>query len=94
LVEAKTGFHQARPNPFRENITISFYAENTSVVSVVVYDLTGRKVSTLLNRRLNRGIHEISWDGKTSAGSRAPSGIYMYSIQTRLNNRTGKIILK
>jgi hypothetical protein len=94
LVEAETGFHQARPNPFSENVTIDFYAENTSVVSVVVYDLTGRKVSTLLNRRLNRGIHEISWDGKTSAGSRAPSGIYMYSIQTRLNNRTGKIILK
>jgi hypothetical protein len=67
--------HQNYPNPFNPTTTISFFIAKAGQVSLTVYDLLGRSVTTLLNERLNSGSYQVPWD----AGS-LPSGMYFYRL--------------
>jgi hypothetical protein len=66
---------QNYPNPFNPVTTISFDIPNTSDVSVKIYDLMGREVSTLVSRTLSAGHHEVRWDARENA-----SGLYLYRL--------------
>jgi hypothetical protein len=67
--------HQNYPNPFNPTTTISFSIAKAGLVSLTVYDLLGRSVTTLLNEHLNSGSYQVPWD----AGS-LPSGMYFYRL--------------
>ncbi len=62
-------------NPFNPNTKIKFSIPKSSFTILVIYDVTGRKVVTLVNEQLNPGIYEIDWDG-----SGFSSGIYYYEL--------------
>jgi flagellar hook assembly protein FlgD len=49
-------------------------------VSLVIYDAQGRRVRTLVNKKLNPGIHNFSWDGKNTLGQAVVSGVYMLNM--------------
>jgi hypothetical protein len=57
-------------------------------VQLLVYDVLGRQVSTLVNEKMTAGSHEILWDAQD-----APSGIYIYQIKTGKFVETKKMIL-
>jgi hypothetical protein len=77
------------PNPFNSRTTISFALPNPRVVTLEVYDLTGRKVATLLSgESLNRGFYEVPFD----AGSLA-SGVYLSVMTVDWLKRIDKMIL-
>lgn len=81
---------QNYPNPFNPSTKIKFSipAENQGNTSLVVYDITGREVSLLVNNELNSGEYEVEWDA-----SAIPSGVYFYKLISGLFTETKKMLL-
>lgn len=67
---------QNHPNPFNPVTQISFELQVTSHVMLDVYNITGQKVSTIINEQVEPGYHTVEWDGSSFA-----SGVYFYRIQ-------------
>ena len=63
------------PNPFNPSTKIKFDIPKSSYVKLIVYDVLGRELKTLVNEKLNAGRYETNWDG-----SSYPSGVYFYRI--------------
>lgn len=74
--------HQNFPNPFNPSTSIHFDVPHTADVTVTVFDMLGREVATLVNRRMPAGSHTVTWDGRTSEGRAAPSGTYLYRVRS------------
>ncbi|MFX0136607.1 MAG: FlgD immunoglobulin-like domain containing protein [Candidatus Hodarchaeota archaeon] len=74
---------QNYPNPFNPQTTISFQLNNTSPLQVrlLIYDLLGKNIRTLVNNKLSVGSYQIKWDGLNSNGKQVISGIYYYELQ-------------
>lgn len=75
------------PNPFAANAeargstAITFCLPRPETASLVIYDLLGRKVRTLVQERLDAGRHTVTWDGTDHMGQPAPAGLYLYRLQ-------------
>lgn len=86
--------HQNYPNPFNPSTTISFDVPKYSgELSLVVYDILGRKVNTLFSGPINAGRFQFTWNGKSAAGINVPSGIYFAVMQTSSFNQTIQMVL-
>jgi len=72
------------PNPFNPSTTISFYlnTENTENTEISIFNIKGQKVKTLVNERLNSGLHSYNWNGDDNSGRSVSSGIYFYKLKT------------
>lgn len=77
---------QNQPNPFSHLTSIQFDLAEGGLVRVDVFDVGGRKVSSLLDRTLAAGRWSVTWDGQTDRGTRAPSGMYVYRLSTPRGN--------
>jgi hypothetical protein len=84
---------QSHPNPFRNNTTILYEIPKNALVSLKVYDITGRTVRILENDEKNAGLHTISWDGKDDKNREVPDGIYFYRLEAGENTATGKMVI-
>jgi len=67
---------QNYPNPFNPSTTISFSIPKTSFVTIKVYDVLGREVTTLVNEEKSPGNYSVNFNA-----SNLPSGVYLYRIQ-------------
>jgi hypothetical protein len=72
---------QNDPNPFNPSTTISFSLDNDTFALLTIYDVAGRLVRTLVNRKLARGRHSEVWDGRDVGGVEVVSGIYFYRLE-------------
>jgi hypothetical protein len=80
---------QNYPNPFNPTTKINFSLPVDSKVSLKIYDMSGRLVSTLINNELKTAnYYSINFNGTNLS-----SGTYFYSIQTDKNNETKKMVL-
>jgi flagellar hook assembly protein FlgD len=89
---------QNYPNPFNPSTVIKYSIPSvatghTPSVRLVIYDILGREVTTLVNEQQKPGYYKVNWDA-----SNMPSGIYFYQIRicSNANNnfvRTNKMIL-
>lgn len=79
--------HQNHPNPFNPTTTIEFALHREALVTLSIFDVSGRLVRTLMHRRMRAGLYEEVWDGRDGGGQPAATGVYFY----RLN--TGEIVL-
>ena len=80
--------HQNYPNPFNPVTKIMFDIPNQSSTKIIIYDLLGREVTTLVNEQLKPGTYEIEWDGTSYA-----SGVYFYSLVTNEFVETKRMVL-
>lgn len=80
------------PNPFRKAVEIQFMMESEGPVLVAVFDLAGRRVTTLLEGSRPSGVHRVTWDGTDRDGRAVSPGIYFYRIETRARTTTQKIV--
>ncbi len=87
-LNAEYSISQNYPNPFNPTTKISFRLPEKTITRLVVYDIQGKEVSTLVNQELEAGYHEINVDG-----SKLTSGIYFYKIQAGEYSDTKKMIL-
>ena len=67
---------------------IKFDISKNQFVDIKIYDISGRKVTTLVGQQLNAGTYEITWDA-----SRFSSGIYFAKLQTENYSKTIRLIL-
>ena len=84
---------QNYPNPFNPQTKIKFDVPanvkgQTSNVKLIIYDLLGREVTTLVNEELKPGTYEADWDG-----SNYSSGVYFYKIISEGFVETKKMVL-
>jgi len=79
---------QNYPNPFNPATTISFNLPKTSQVNLVVYNILGKEVKTLVNEVKSAGSYNIHFD----AGS-LPSGVYFYRLTAGSFSETRKLVL-
>lgn len=79
---------QNYPNPFNPFTKIKFGLPKTGLTKIIIYDLLGREIQTLVNKELKTGYHEINIDANNY-----PSGVYFYRIQSGDFVQTRKMIL-
>ena|SRR6478735_93462 len=73
------------PNPLRNSATISYTLNKESKVTVIVYNYMMQPVKTLVNGTVDKGMHSITWDGKSAGGALAGPGLY--KILAIVNNQ-------
>lgn len=81
------------PNPFSTQTIIRYNLPEAGNVLIKVFDIAGRKITTLVNQRQDGGDHYTLWNGKDNSGNDAASGIYLYYIQFDNQSISGKMIL-
>jgi len=90
--------HQNRPNPFNPSTTITFdVPDNLSPgqhCSLVVFDLRGRLVQTLVDANLKAGRHRVVWHGRDNRGRTVPSGVYLYSLRSGGDRLIRKMVVR
>ena len=102
--EIPSGFvlYQNYPNPFNPSTKIKFdVAQHTPYplsrgenVTLKIYDITGREITTLVNKQLNPGTYEVTFDARQPGlGSNLPSGVYFYKLTAENFTNTKKLIL-
>jgi DNA/RNA endonuclease YhcR with UshA esterase domain len=74
--------HENFPNPFNPETQIRFSVGGQENVKLIIYDIMGRQVRTLVNGESFRpGFHVVNWDGLDNAGHKVASGMYIYRIK-------------
>ena len=72
--------HPAHPNPFNPVTTIRYALPEPSQVQLVIYDLAGRTVATLVSGFVDAGYGAAQWQGRDGSGRPVPTGVYLYRI--------------
>ncbi len=96
----------AYPNPFNPSTTIKYeipgQARNDMInvethghasVRLVIYDILGREVTTLINEKQKPGSYQVEWNASDSEGKELTSGIYFVNITGDFFNKTIKLML-
>ncbi len=76
------------PNPFNPSTTIRFSIPENGLVTLSVYDILGKEISTPINAEMNAGTHEINFDATGLA-----SGMYFYKITVNNFTDVKKMVL-
>jgi len=87
-IPASYELSQNYPNPFNSETVIKYNVGTHSCVSVKVYDLLGREVTTLINEMQTAGEHTVRWNAQNF-----PSGVYFYRLQASNFTETKKLLL-
>jgi hypothetical protein len=85
--------HHNYPNPFNPVTTISFVLPKAMEVELVIYDVMGRKVRTLMNGTYQAGAQKVLWSGTNDKGVPVSSGIYFYRLKTDNYDKTMRMLL-
>jgi hypothetical protein len=93
VIPQASALHQNYPNPFNPYTTIAFETSCAGWVTLVVYDVTGRPVRTLLDEERTPGAFRERWDGRDDSGRKVASGVYFYRLTTPGADITRKLVL-
>jgi 1,4-alpha-glucan branching enzyme len=80
------------PNPFTQEINISYELPATTQVTVKVYDMLGKEVKVLTQGAQAPGLHTLTWDGTNTTGNTVSRGTYFYRLQTGTEIITQKVL--
>jgi hypothetical protein len=72
---------QNYPNPFNANTQIEFRLPRQGLMQLVVLNVLGQPVRTLVERTMDVGTHRVVWDGRNDAGQEVVSGIYLVHMK-------------
>lgn len=84
--------NQSVPNP-ASRAMIGFGLRRAGHVTLRIYDVSGRRVAELLNRTLQPGRHQVTWDGRDSDGRLVRSGIYLYELAMNRDRVSRHLVL-
>ncbi|MGD1044862.1 MAG: aryl-sulfate sulfotransferase [Bacteroidota bacterium] len=79
---------QNYPNPFNPSTTIKYVIPQQSYVTIKIFDMLGREVTTLVNQKKETGSYFVEWNA-----SRMTSGVYFYTLQAGGFKQTRKLLL-
>jgi len=92
-VPSEFALEQNYPNPFNAQTQIVFSLASPGNVRLEVFDITGKLVQTVVNKKLEAGNHQVIWDGKNNNDETVSSGIYLYRLSTADNSSMRKMTL-
>lgn len=84
---------QAVPNPASCGSRISYCLGKADHVTVTIYDVSGKKVRTLVNGAVSTGWHKTNWDGTDDRGEEVASGVYFCILRTETATVSRKLVL-
>jgi len=84
---------QNAPNPFNPVTEIAFSVPREMDVELAIYDVTGRRVATLVDDTLPSGVHRAIWNGRGETGEQAASGVYFYRLMAGGEMVSRKMVL-
>jgi hypothetical protein len=84
---------QNYPNPFNPTTEIQFSIPKSDNVKLVVYDLLGRQIRTLVDETMHSGDHRVMWDGTDGAGRSVATGVYFYGLKSGDKMAVRKMVL-
>ena len=76
------------PNPFNPSTNIKFQIKDSRFVSLIIFDILGKEIETLVNKKLSPGSYNVDWNA-----SQYPSGVYFYKITTDGFSNTKRMLL-
>ncbi len=83
----------SRPNPFVQETRFSVSTDGAADADVAVFDVLGRRVSSVFHGRLPSGTTELKWNGRRDDGTRAVAGVYFYRLEMRGHVVSRRLIL-
>ncbi|MBC8184613.1 T9SS type A sorting domain-containing protein [candidate division KSB1 bacterium] len=81
------------PNPFNTETIIRYQLPKECFVTLVVYNMLGKKIRTLVSEKQVIGRHTITWDGKDDNGMMVASALYLYKLNADKFNDIKKMLL-
>ncbi len=90
---AHTALGNVFPNPFQREATIELALRHESQVSLDVYDLSGRRVASLLHGVQPAGMRLVKWDGRGERGVKMAPGIYLMRLEADGQRQTRRVML-
>ncbi|MBN1633778.1 MAG: T9SS type A sorting domain-containing protein [Ignavibacteria bacterium] len=79
---------QNYPNPFNSMTNVKWQMLNAGAVKIIVYDLLGKEVATLVNEELQTGVYQVRFDAENLT-----SGVYYYRLETNKFSETKKMTI-
>jgi hypothetical protein len=90
----KFDLEQNYPNPFNPSTKIRYSIPRDNMkVELEIFDVSGRRVVTLVNRVESGANHEVLWNGKNTAGQDVASGVYFYKLKADNQEAVKKMVL-
>ena len=83
---------QNYPNPFNSTTTLRYDLAGHSNVNIIIYDMLGREVKTLINQTQDAGFKSVQWDATNDYGKQVSAGVYLYRIQAGEYMQTKKMV--
>jgi hypothetical protein len=84
---------QNYPNPFNPTTTISYSLPVRTEVEIAIFNILGRKVTTISEGVQPAGDHSVIWSGKDDSGNAVATGVYFYRVSAGDNVTTKKMLL-
>jgi len=84
---------QNHPNPFNPTTEIGFSLDREAKVSLQIYDISGKHIRTLVDRKMIPDSYSELWDGRDNNGGRVASGVYFYRLTSGGRSLTKKMVL-
>lgn len=84
---------QNYPNPFNQGTYIKFSLDCETLITLKIYDVSGKHVRTLEKQEMKPGVYLFPWNGRNSMGQEVSSGIYFYRLKAGERTLTKKMIL-
>ncbi len=90
---------QNYPNPFNQITTLTYKIPTSESfssgarVKLIIYDLLGNKVQTLLNTRQKPGTYQVFWNGADENNNAVATGIYFYELQVDHHRQVKKLLI-
>lgn len=76
VIRFETALTSISPNPFNPDTEIQFTLGEPAQVSIAIYDVSGRRIVSLIDGTVEQGAHTVTWDGRDESGRGAASGVY------------------
>ena len=93
LIPDEFALYQNYPNPFNPVTLIKYDLPEQSHVYIIIYDMLGRQVRTLINQNQDAGFKSMKWDANDDRGKPVSAGIYLYQIKAGEFVQTRKMVL-
>ena len=90
VVPTEIKLYQNYPNPLNPDTNINFLINRDADVNLSLFDILGRKITTLVNKRLEKGKYTVRVN---SSSLNLSSGIYFYQLSTGENSITKKMVV-
>jgi hypothetical protein len=84
---------QNYPNPFNPTTTIKYQLPKKADVKIVIYNMLGQVVRTVVDKAVDAGFHQVVWDGLNDTGNRVSTGVYIYRMETDKFVKAHKMIM-